>query len=95
MKRHHLDQSVGFRLVGSERPSRLKGIETLNSILIHLHQLSSERPSRLKGIETLALALPKVSPLSGSERPSRLKGIETINALRDELCYDVRKDLPV
>ena len=41
----------------SERPSRLKGIET-NTIQSRRRRTicSSERPSRLKGIETLVLA---------------------------------------
>ena len=37
----------------SERPSRLKGIETLFFACCKLFYFGSERPSRLKGIETL------------------------------------------
>ena len=36
----------------SERPSRLKGIETYLQTLDPKQQFCSERPSRLKGIET-------------------------------------------
>ena len=42
------------RGVSSERPSRLKGIETLSLQIRRILPLDcSERPSRLKGIETL------------------------------------------
>ncbi len=39
---------------GSERPSRLKGIETgtFHSFFVSFSFRCSERPSRLKGIET-------------------------------------------
>ena len=39
-------------LVSSERPSRLKGIETCCQYPVRILLLRSERPSRLKGIET-------------------------------------------
>ncbi len=38
---------------GSERPSRLKGIETWNRGSGTRGNIGSERPSRLKGIETV------------------------------------------
>ncbi len=42
----------------SERPSRLKGIETVNvTVLRNLKVFCSERPSRLKGIETRIVVL--------------------------------------
>ena len=65
----------------SERPSRLKGIETVTVSSIIIESSSSERPSRLKGIETQILDFQWGFRYWGSERPSRLKGIETIPLL--------------
>ena len=72
--------SVCDQVPRSERPSRLKGIETLAaSAFASLAVTCSERPSRLKGIETDPVFFPRwiFELFPRSERPSRLKGIET------------------
>ena len=66
--------------ISSERPSRLKGIETvcLHCCRWRFVLLCSERPSRLKGIETEHRSVIAITHFFRSERPSRLKGIETL-----------------
>ena len=70
--------------IGSEIPSRLKGIETdWVSKGQPSHPQRSEIPSRLKGIETFCLFRFQC-PFFRSEIPSRLKGIETLLAVGNQ-----------
>ena len=65
--------------LGSETPSRLKGIETYLAGAIPILRCCSETPSRLKGIETMTLTRFRRVLSESSETPSRLKGIETLH----------------
>ena len=74
-------------MIGSERPSRLKGIETNRAVFwTYTIRSCSERPSRLKGIETYFAYRFIYFVDCCSERPSRLKGIETHCLFHIRLC---------